>query len=85
METSHIIEPERHGLWIAASFTLALLALVVAFASLHRLNIVIAGTQGEVVGLNNKIEQLRAAQGKPQTPATPVADAAPAMVTPVGK
>ncbi|MES2299554.1 MAG: hypothetical protein V4582_21130 [Pseudomonadota bacterium] len=60
MDTNHIIEPERHGFWIAATFTLALLALVLGFASVHRTNIVMAGTQGEIVGLNNKIEKLRA-------------------------
>ena len=32
----HIIEPERMGLWVAASFVLALFALVVAIVAIHR-------------------------------------------------
>ena len=69
MEDNQIIEPERHGLWIAAGFIVALLALVVGFSSIYRMNTMLAGTQAEVVALNNKIEALKAAQGgKAQAP-----------------
>lgn len=78
MDANHIIEPERHGLWIAATFTLALLALVLGFASLHRINLSIAGTQGEIVGLNNKIEQIKSERAAERQAASAAAVAAPA-------
>lgn len=82
MDIKHIIEPERQGLWIAATFILALLALSLAFASLQRTNGVLVGTQAEVVFLNNKIEKLKAEVAKaPATPAAPAvaqAETAPA-------
>lgn len=84
MEVRHIIEPERHGLWIAVAFILALLALGLAFASLQRVNVVLVATQAEVVALNNKIEKLKLASAKAEAPATAAA-AAPAAVAPVVK
>jgi Tfp pilus assembly protein PilN len=64
-EEKHIIEPERHGLWIAATFVMALLALGLAVTSVVRANIVHNGTQMEVVILNQKIEALRKEMAKP--------------------
>lgn len=64
MELSHIIEPERQGLWIAVGFIVALLALVVSAVAIHRINIVMVGTQTEVLFLNKKIEQLKSEQAK---------------------
>ena len=51
----HIIEPERIGLWVAASFVLALLALVVAIVAIHRNAELAVVTQSEVMMLNQKI------------------------------
>lgn len=85
MEVKHIIDPERHGLWIAASFILALLALVVAFASMQRTNIVLVGTQAEVVALNNKIEALKAEKAAPAVAPTAAAAPAAAPAEPVSK
>lgn len=73
---NHIIEQERHGFWIAASFIVGLLALVTAFSAIWRLNTTLVGTQMEIVLLNNKIDTIKKA-GQPTAPATaPVADAA---------
>lgn len=51
----HIIEPERIGLWVAASFALALLALVVAIVAIQRNAELAVVTQSEVMMLNQKI------------------------------
>lgn len=64
MDINHIIEPERHGLWIAATFIVALIALSLAFATLKRTNSVLVGTQAEVGFLNKKIQKLEEANGK---------------------
>jgi hypothetical protein len=58
-EENHIIEPERHGLWLAVTFIIALLALALSVITVIRANIVHDGTQMEVVILNKKIEDLR--------------------------
>lgn len=58
-EEKHVIEPERHGLWIAVTFVIALLSLGLAVTSVVRANIVHTGTQMEVMILNQKIEALR--------------------------
>lgn len=52
----HIITPERTGLWVAASFIIALLALVLAIISMQRLNAATYLTQLQIVQLNQKIE-----------------------------
>lgn len=54
-DLKHIIEPERMGLWTAAAFILALLALVVALASIYRTNDMMAATQLQILVLNKKI------------------------------
>lgn len=58
-EQKHIIEPERLGLWVAVTFILVLLSLVIGFVSLKRIFVTTAATQYEVVLLNQKIEDLR--------------------------
>jgi Tfp pilus assembly protein PilN len=73
----HIIEPERMGLWTAAAFILALLALVVALVGTYRTNGYLAATQIEMLMLNKKIEA--ASQQAAAAPA-PVAEVAPAPV-----
>jgi hypothetical protein len=75
MDVTHIIEPERQGLWIAAGFIIALLALVVGLAAIQKINTVFVGTQAEVVALNNKIEKMKASQPTQPQPTTPAAAA----------
>jgi hypothetical protein len=64
LEKIHIIEPENMGLWTAAAFILALLALVMSFVNLYRSNEMLALTQMEIVTLNNKM----GGAGAPATP-----------------
>jgi len=78
MDVSHIIEPERHGLWIAAGFIVALLALVIGFTSIYRVKVSFLATQTEVLMLNKKIEQLKSEQAKLQAGTQQPAAAAPA-------
>ena len=65
MDTKHIIEPENLGLWAAAAFFLALVALVMSFINLYRANEMMALTQMEIVMLHNKME---GTAGSPVTP-----------------
>lgn len=76
MYIDNIIEKERQGLWIAISFIIALLALVLAFSALWRLNVVVVGSHMEILALNGKIEALRGDQRK-SAAAMPASDAAP--------
>lgn len=77
MNDKHLIDPRNMPLWIAAGFILALLALVLAFVSLHRTNMVLLATQAQVMVLSKKIDESRApatAQlGAPAAPAAPAA------------
>lgn len=75
MDINHVIEPERHGLWIAAGFALALLAFALAFAAMKKADTILVGTQHEVVVLNKKIDDLKNSQAKDKP-------AAPAQATP---
>lgn len=65
MSDNQLIAPERQGLWTVASFVLALLAFVLAIVGIYRTNVVLYGTQIEVLALNKKIESLK---GQPQGP-----------------
>ncbi len=67
----HIIEPERIGLWVAASFVLALLALVVAIVGIQRNAELAVVTQSEVMMLNKKIVETQPAPAT-EAPATEV-------------
>lgn len=73
MDIKQVITPESQGVWIASTFIVALLALVVAFASLKRTNSVIVGTQAQVMVLNQKIQELKA--GSAAAPAVAAAEA----------
>jgi hypothetical protein len=55
-DIKHIIEPERFGIWIAATFVIALLALIVALGAVKQASDVTAITQAEILLLNNKID-----------------------------
>lgn len=76
MNANPIIEPERHGLWIAVGFIIALLALGMSAAALYQIKVVVLGTQTEVLMLNKKIEQLKADQAKAGAPTAAPAAAA---------
>lgn len=67
---NHIIEPQRMGLWVAVTFIIALLAIVVALVAIQRSNELAYLTQAEVLMLHKKIQQSNAA------PAAPAAEAA---------
>jgi hypothetical protein len=69
--TGHIIEPERLGLWVAVTFVIALLALVVALIGLSRTNDLMYMTQTEVLLLNKKIENANPMASMPAMPAAP--------------
>lgn len=64
-----IIEPQRLGIWTAAAFILALLALVLSLAGMKRANEALVLTQAEVLLLNKKIEALQKKEAAP--PAAP--------------
>lgn len=73
-----IIETERHGLWAAAAFVLALLAVVIGLVAVKRVQEVAVGTQIEVLVLSKKLDKLEAAQQAAAAPAPAVEAAAPA-------
>jgi hypothetical protein len=68
-DIKHIIEPERLGLWTAATFVIALLALVIALIGLNRSRDLMYITQGEVLLLNKKIENVKPSAKAPAIPA----------------
>ena len=74
-DIKHIIEPERMGLWVAVTFILALLAVVVAFIGLNRIQQSTIITQGEVLILNKKIEGLKSGNNAPAAEAAPKVEA----------
>ena len=77
MNIDNLIEKERHGFWIAITFILALLALVLAFSAVWRLNVSLVGSHMEILALNGKIEALKSDQRKPAHATMPAPDAAP--------
>ena len=68
-DIKHIIEPERFGLWIAVTFVIALLALVMALIGLNRTSDLMYMTQMETLLLNKKIENANPSAQVPATPA----------------
>lgn len=74
--SSHIIETERHGLWIAVTFILALLALSVGIVSMVRVHQLAVLTQVEVLTLHKRIQKLE------KVPAPTAAPAAAAVAAP---
>lgn len=79
--SNHIIETERHGLWIAVTFILALLALSVGVVSMVRVQQVGVATQLEVLALHKRIQKIEKGAAPVGAPAAaeaaPAADAAP--------
>lgn len=73
-----IIETERHGLWIAAAFILALLALGMSVVANKRLLAVTVGTQVEVLALDKRLDRLEKKLNAQAAAAAPVAVEAPA-------
>lgn len=73
-----IIETERHGLWIAAAFILALLALGMSAVANKRLLAVTVGTQVEVLALDKRLDRLEKKLNAQAAAAAPVAVEAPA-------
>lgn len=73
----NIIEPGRQGMWVAATFVLALLALVIAIVGVTRTNDLMYMTQTELLLVHNKIEALEAGKAPPAAPAAPAAPAEP--------
>lgn len=73
--SNHIIETERHGLWIAVAFILALMGLSVGIVAMTRVHQLAVLSQIEVLALNKRI------QGLEKKIATP-APAAPAVAAP---
>ena len=74
-----IIDPERFGLWIVATFIIALLALVMSVVGLKRIWESAAITQAQIVVITNKLNELQRLQAAPAVaaPAAPAALAAP--------
>ena len=68
-DIKHVIEPERFGIWIAATFVIALLALVMTLVGLKRTNDLMYITQAEVLLLNKKIENAHPSAKVPAAPA----------------
>lgn len=77
-EQKHIIEPERMGLWVAVTFILTLLSLVIGLVSIQRITISTTATQVEVALLNKQIADLRKAAAAPVSPANNAAVPQPA-------
>ena len=78
MDNKPAIEPQNVPLWIIASFSVATIALLLAFVTLYRLNTATVITQAEVKILNNKIELLKKQVQNPPAPKIPSAPAQPA-------
>ena len=67
-DIKHMIEPERFGIWIAVTFVIALLALIIAIGAVKQTNDLTTITQGEVLLLNKKIEGALPAAVAPAEP-----------------
>lgn len=67
-DIKHIIEPERFGIWIAVTFVIALLALIIALGAVKQASDLTVITQGEVMLLNKKIEGAQPAAVAPAEP-----------------
>jgi hypothetical protein len=67
-DIKHIIEPERFGIWIAVTFVIALLALIVALGAVKQASDLTVITQGEVLLLNKKIDGSQPAAVAPAEP-----------------
>ena len=79
-EQKHIIDPERLGLWTAVSFTVALLALVVALTGLFRVSDLGYVTQIEALMLHKQMTESKACAPAAVDAPTPLN--APAIAAP---
>lgn len=75
-DEKHIIEPQRLGLWVAVTFILALLALVVTLVDMNRTNKALVLTQAEILLLHKRIQALQKDVTPPAEPAKPAAEEA---------
>jgi len=66
-DIKHVIDPERFGIWIAVTFVVALMALVLSVVGLKRTHDLAYVTQAEVLILNKKIEKSPAPAKAPET------------------
>lgn len=73
-DVNHVIEPERFGIWIAVTFVIALMALVLSLLAIRNTHDLTAITQAEVLLLNKKIEG-----GQSAAPAAATAEPAAAQ------
>lgn len=71
--SNNIIEQERHGLWIAVTLIIAILALVLSFINLHRTHALAALTQVQVLSIDKRLDNM-----SKQPEASDVAAPAPA-------
>ena len=79
--SNHIIETERHGLWIAVALIVALLGVLLGLAGVVRVHQLGVATQIEVLALNKRIVALEKAKAAAPAPAAAPAaavEAAPA-------
>lgn len=78
MSTKPLIEPERLGLWVAATFVLALLALVIGVIAMQRTATSFVVSQAEFVLLSEKVNEMErkaAATASAITASAPVVEA----------
>lgn len=74
--SSHIIDPERLGLWVAAAFIIALLGFVLGVVALKRIGELTVISQVEVLALNKRIATLEKS-GMPKADVAKPKEAAP--------
>ncbi len=70
-DTNHVIDPERFGTWIAVTFVVSLLALIVSLYNIKQVNELHYVVQTEILMLNKKLEggQTSAPAATPAEPA----------------
>ena len=56
MDKRHLIEPENMGIWVVASFIIALLSLVIGLHNLYRTTTATLLTQVQILEINKKLE-----------------------------
>lgn len=76
--SSHIIETERHGLWISVALVVALLGVLLGLAGVVRVYQLSVTSQLEVFTLNKRIADLEKASVAKAHVAAPAATPAPA-------
>jgi hypothetical protein len=64
MNDTPIIDPKNVPMWTAASFVIALLALILALGSMYRTQASVAFTQAEILGLSKQMKASNQAVAK---------------------